>query len=134
MNKRISDKELNSIYTSVKEKLTWSLNHETRFINVKLDNLHNLCEDLIDAREALKKYEPQKPSLTEHLQKLANKHKVIFEIIVGERLVFYCDGGSLENNGIIAWTEAEPFFLFDARDFDGDLSGKFIIKPEATDE
>lgn len=131
MNKRISDEKL-CILSNRKSRDMYYLSPE------EFDNLVN---DLKDAREAVKTIEAygamlknEKPSLAEHLQKLANKHKVIFEIIVGERLVFYCDGGSLENNGIIAWTEAEPFFLFDARDFDGDLSGKFIIKPEVTDE
>ena len=124
MNKRISD-------TEIENRLKY-------FIPINDSAIENMLLDLKDARVVVKKYESmmvnKKPSLAEHLQKLANKHKVIFEIIVGERLVFYCDGGSLENNGIIAWTEAEPFFLFDARDFDGDLSGKFIIKPEVTDE
>lgn len=131
MNKRISDEKL-CILSNRKSRDMYYLSPE------EFDNLVN---DLKDAREAVKTIEAygamlknEKPSLPQHLQKLANKHKVIFEIIVGERLVFYCDGGSLENNGIIAWTEAEPFFLFDARDFDGDLSGKFIIKPEVTDE
>lgn len=108
MNKRISDEKL-CILSNRKSRDMYYLSPE------EFDNLVN---DLKDAREALKKY-AQKPSLTEHLQKLANKHKVCFTKRDGALMTFFSNSKCS--------ISATGFFGFDINDYNDDFYAPSII-------
>ena len=123
MNKRISDKEL-------KEIVSDPYNNFVKFTTQKLENL---ALDLQDAREVIKTIETygsmlekKKPSLAEHLQKLANKHKVCFTKRDGALITFFDDS--------TASMSATVFFGFDENDFIDDFPRTLVISQEATDE
>ena len=123
MKKRISDKEL-------KEIVSDPYNNFVKFTTQKLENL---ALDLQDAREVIKTIETygsmlekKKPSLAEHLQKLANKHKVCFTKRDGALITFFDDS--------TASMSATVFFGFDINDYNEDFYAPNIINPEVTDE
>jgi len=118
MNKRISDEELEKALKRVREEKCAVMIFDT-------DIAEKFVADLIDAREALKKYEPQKPSLSQHLQKLANKHKVCFALNQLQILVVY-------DRRAFFIVNAEEFFGFNKDNFYCDIEVDDVIYPEET--
>ena len=122
MNKRISDEELEKALKRVREEKCAVMIFDT-------DIAEKFVADLIDAREAVKNYESmiitKRPSLAEHLQKLANKHKVGF--CVSKTDISYFNRGYSAPN-------AEAFFNFNRCCFIDDCTGSYIKPDEADDE
>ena len=128
MNKRISDEELNVM------KLLHPMKGEKYDVTVSNVDLLDLCNDLQDAREIIKTIETygamlkkKKPSLTEHLQKLANNHKMCFALNQLQTLVMY-------DRGALFIVNAEEFFGFNKDNFYCDIEVNDVIYPEADNE
>ena len=121
MNKRISDEELNAM------KLLHPMKGKKYDVTISSVDLLDLCNDLQDAREELKNYVYQKPSLSEHLQKLANKHMICFALSPLHVLFAYVRGTYFTVN-------AEDFFGFDKDFFNCDVEVNEVIYPEVNND